>query len=179
MGHLRGSINLMQFLGAEVRSMEIGGSVHNVVVIPIDWNDINITTDKTTQKSNAAYINLRAWETNDKFRQTCMEHNADKEDYIAPTHQIQNSYSQQFQELALKSAEARLRKDDKYMAENPSDDDIKTKARNEISNKSRLGTLTPLARKQPQSFTGQAEAASAGQWQSPTGDQNVKDDLPF
>ena len=25
MGHLRGSINLMQFLGAEVRSMEIGG----------------------------------------------------------------------------------------------------------------------------------------------------------
>lgn len=65
------------------------------------------------------------------------------------------------------------------MAENPSDDDIKTKARNEISNKSRLGTLTPLARKQPQSFTGQAEAASAGQWQSPTGDQNVKDDLPF
>jgi hypothetical protein len=179
MSNFKGNINLMQFLGAEVRSMKIGGTVHNVVVIPVDWNDINITTDKTTLKPNAAYMNLRAWETNDKFRQSCMEHNADKEDYTAPTHQIQNSYSQDFQELALKSAEARLRKDDKYMAENPSDDDIKTKARNEVSNKSRIGTLTPLARKQPQPYTGQAEAASAGEWQPPTENQEVKDDLPF
>lgn len=172
MGNFKGSINLMQFVGAEIRSMEIGGSVRNVVVIPVNWNDISVVTD-TTKRPNAAYLNLRAWETNDKFRQACMDHNADKEGYIAPTHQLQNSYSPEFQEAALKSVEARLRKDDKYMSENPSDEDIKTKAKNEVSNKSRLGTLTPLARKQ----AALAQAASSGEWQPPTADPT--DDLPF
>ncbi len=181
MVNFRGSINLMQLTGAEVRSMEIAGAVRNVVVIPVVWNDIAVTTDKTTQKPNAAYMNLRAWETNNKFRQTCIEHNADKEDYVPPTHQLQNCYSLEFQEAAQKSVEARLRKDDKFMADNPSDDEIKTRARNEVSNKSRIGTLTPLTRKQPQPYTGQAEAAVAGEWQPPTAEQDEKpvDDLPF
>lgn len=182
MENFKGSINLMQLIGAEIRSMEIAGTVRNVVVIPVNWNNIAVTTDKTTQKPNAAYMNLRAWETNNKFRQSCIEHNADKEGYVAPTHQLQNSYTQEFQEAAQKSAEARLRNDEKYMADNPSDDEIKTRARNEVSNKSRLGTLTPLSRKQPQTYTGQAEAAVAGEWQPPTPEQEQnapKDDLPF
>lgn len=178
--NFKGSINLMQLIGAEIRSMEIAGAVRNVVVIPVDWNNIAITIDKDMQKPNAAYMNLRAWETNNKFRQTCIEHNADKEGYVPPTHQLQNSYSPVFQEAAQKTVEARLRRDDKYMAENPSDDEIKTRARNEVSNKSRVGTLTPLSRKQPQTYTGQAEAVVAGNWQPSTAEQSgTVDDLPF
>lgn len=182
MENFKGSINLMQLIGAEIRSMEIAGTVRNVVVIPVDWNNIAVTTDKTNQKPNAAYMNLRAWETNNKFRQACIEHNADKEGYVPPTHQLQNSYTQEFQEAAQKSVEARLRNDEKYMAENPSDDEIKTRARNEVSNKSRIGTLIPLSRKQQQTYVGQAEAAVAGEWQPPTPEQEQDgpiDDLPF
>lgn len=181
MANFKGSINLLQLIGAEVRSMEIAGSKRNVVIVPVDWNDIAVTTDQSTNKPNAAYMNLRAWETNNKFRQTCIEHNADKEDYVPPTHQIQNSYSLNFQEAAQKSVEARLREDEKFMAKNPSDDEIKTKAKNEVSNKSRIGMLTPLTRKQPQPYTEQAEEAVAGEWQPSTAEQEQKpiDDLPF
>lgn len=183
MGSFKGSINLLSLLGAEVVSMEVNGVVRNVVAIPVGWNDITVTTNETTQKPNAAYLNLRAWETGDAFKKACMERNDDKEDYIAPSHQLQVNYGAEFQELAQKAAVARLSKDEKFMEKNPTEEAIVQQAKYDVSNKSRIGTLTPLARKQPQQFNGQAAAANAGAYvpPAPGSDEHVNpaDDLPF
>lgn len=183
MGSFRGSINLLSLLGAEVVSMEVNGKVRNVVAIPVGWNDITVTMNETTQKPNAAYLNLRAWETNDAYKKACVEKNADKEGYIAPSHNMQVSYSETFQENAQKAATARLIKDETFMAKSPTEEAIAQQAKYDVSNKSRIGTLTPLARKQPAQYTGQATQTSAGAWVAPAAGQdghvNPDEDLPF
>lgn len=183
MGSFKGSVNLLSLLGAEVVSMEVNGVVRNVVAIPVGWNDITVTVNETTQKPNAAYLNLRAWETSDSYKKVCIERNDDKDDYVAPSHQIQVNYGADFQEAAQKAAAARLSKDEAFMAKNPTEETIALQAKYEVSNKSRIGTLTPLAKKQPQQYNGQAASANAGSWvpPAPGSDGHVEptDDLPF
>ncbi|MDD3037946.1 hypothetical protein [Bacteroides sp.] len=184
MGNYKGSINLMQLMGAKVVSMEVNGKPMNCVCIPVGWNDIAVTADKTTNEPNGAFLNLRGWETGANFRKACEERNTDKEGYVAPSHQISVSYTESFQEAAQKSAEARLRNNAEFMKNNPTDDDIKKQAKYDVSNKSRVGTLTPLERQQPTAYAGQSPAAQvAGQWTPPTVDAEGHvipgDDLPF
>lgn len=184
MGNFKGSINLMQLLGAKVVSMEVNGKPMNCVCIPVGWNDIHVTADKTTNQPNGAYLNIRGWGTSPKFRQACEANNTDKEGYIAPSHQLSASYTEDFQKAAVASAEARLRGDEKFMAENPSEEEIKKQASYAVSNKSRIGTLTPLERKEPEAYTGQAAPAQGvGEFVPPTvdADGNVLPgaDLPF
>lgn len=182
MSNFKGSINLMSLLGANVVSMEVNGVVKNVVAIPVEWNDITVTVNSATGKPNAAYLNVRAWETNDTFKKACIERNEDKEDYTPPSHSLQVNYSEEFQQCAQKSAISRLLKDENFMAVNPSEEDIKKKAKYEVNNKSRIGTLTPLARKQPQAFSGQAEQANVSEYvpnASGYTQDNPDDDLPF
>ena len=184
MGNFKGSINLMQLMGAKVVSMEINGKPMNCVCIPTGWNDIRVTADKATNQPNGAYLNLRGWGTSPKFRQACEKNNADKEGYVAPSHQLHNSYSEEFQKAAIASAEARLRGDEEFMAKNPSEEDIKKQASYAVNDKSRIGTVTPLERKEPEAFAGQAAPAQGvGGWTPPAVDAegNVLpgDDLPF
>ena len=183
MENFKGNINLMQFVGAKVVSMEVNGALMNCVCIPVVWNDIHVTADKTTNQPNGAYLNIRAWGTAAKFRQACEANNTDKEGYVAPSHQLSISYSEKFQKDAVAAAEKRLRKDEEFMAKNLSEEEIQKQALYAVNNKSRFGTLTPLERQQPETYTGQAAPAQGvGEWTPPTeNDENSQqiDDLPF
>lgn len=184
MGHFKGSINLMQLLGTSVVSMEVSGKTMNCIVIPADYNDISVTVDKTTNQPNGAYLNFRLWETNAKFRQSCVERNSDKEGYIAPSHHFSNSYRELFQKNAEASAERRLRADEEFMKKERTDEQIKNEAKYAVNNKAQIGTVTPLERQQPIAFTGQAAPATAsGAFVAPTVDKDGNtlppEDLPF
>ncbi len=183
MGNFKGNINLMQLVGAQIVSMEVNGKSMNCVCIPVAWNDIYLTADRTANQPNGAYLNLRAWATGIKYRQTCEVNNADREGYVAPSHQLSVSYSENFQKAANTAAETRLRNDKEFMAKNLPEEEIKKQALYAVSNKSRIGTLTPLERHQPEVYTGQANPAQGvGEWTPPvTDEENTQpsDDLPF
>lgn len=181
MSHMRGSINLMQFVGAELRSMEIAGKSRNVVVIPVDFNDISVTCNKETGEPNAAFVNLRAWETNEKFRSVCVERNKDKEGYTPPSHQLSVSYGEDFQKVAEMVAERRLRGTEKFMSCNPSDEEVKKAARYEVSNKQRIGMLHPMEPQPAQTFKGIAPQTTSEAYIPPTDANHATpdDDLPF
>lgn len=183
MRNFKGNINLMQLVGAKVVSMEVNGKSMNCVCIPAAWNDIYLSADKATNEPNGAYLNIRAWGTGVKYRQVCEANNADKEGYIAPSHQISTSYSEQFQKDAVAAAENRLRKNEELMAKNLPEEEIKKKALYTVSNKSRIGTLTPLEPQQPEAYTGKAAPAQGiSEWIPPmedSEDSQSKDDLPF
>lgn len=179
MANFKGSVDLLKLNGAQVVTIEVNGKPQTVVAIPTGWNDIAVTSD-TEGKPKGAYLNLRAWETNEKFRKACLERDPEQE---PPTHQIQVSYREEFQNAAQLAAEKRLRADDSYMAKNPSEEDILKEAKYAVSNKSRIGTLTAMVKKEAPAYTGQAPVAATGAWAPPAVDENGNvnpgDDLPF
>jgi len=179
MANLKGSVDLLKLLGAKVVSIEVNGKPQTVVAIPTGWNDIKVTADDQGN-AKAAYLNLRAWETKDNFRKACLERDPEQE---PPTHQLQVSYTEAFDNKAKLAAEKRLRADAEYMAKNPSEEDILKEAKYSVSNKSRIGTLTAMPKKEAPAFAGQAPAAAAGEWKPPAVDENGHvipgDDLPF
>lgn len=183
MGNLKGNINLMQLVGAQVVSMEVSGKSMNCICIPVAWNDIYLTADRTANQPNGAYLNIRAWGTSAKFRQVCEANNTDREEYVAPSHQVSVSYSENFQKAAVAAAETRLRNNKEFMEKNLPDEEIKKQAHYAVSNKSRIGTLTPLERQQPETYAGQAKPAQGvSEWiPSMTDGDNTQpsDDLPF
>lgn len=185
MSHLKGGINLMQFAGAELRSMEINGKLQNVVVIPVAYNNINVTCHKETGTLNGAYINVRGWMTNEKFRNACMERNASIQGYEPPSHQLSLSFTEEFTNAAFAAAERRLRATESFMKDKPTDEDIAKAARIEVKNKLRIGTLTPLESSPAPTYTGSAPSATTGGYvASPGGDggsvvPSDLDDLPF
>lgn len=174
----RSSIDLLDLVGARVQSTVVDGKTVNAIIIPTDWNDI-----KVTMKDGApshAFLNKREWETSQKFREACMNNHKDDPDYVAPSHQISVAYSQEFEERAIASAERRLRADAEFMARGLSDEEIKKEAKYAVSNKSRIGYMTPLKRAEPVMYTGVAPAAQVvGEYVPPTGEVEVGDDLPF
>ena len=175
----RSSIDLLALVGAKLMSVEINGKKVNVVAIPTGWNDISVTADKTTNEPNHAYLNMREWETSQKFREACVLRHQDEEDYIAPSHQISVSYSEDFTKAAIASAEKRLRADKEFMARGLSDEDIKNEARYAVNNKARIGYVTPLKRAEPAAYTGTAPTAQGvGSW-TPPAEVSPEDDLPF
>lgn len=174
----KSSIDLLGLVGAQVKSDVINGKPVNLIVIPVAWNDISVTVD-TNGTPNHAYLNMREWETNEKFRKACEANHAGEEDYIAPSHQISVSYSEEFEKAAIASAEKRLRADATFMAKNPTDEDIKREARYAVSNKARIGYVTPLKRREPTAYQGVAPAMQATGAYIPTTEAQPGDDLPF
>lgn len=74
----------------------------------------------------------------------------------------------------------RLRQDTEFMAKNPTEDDIKREAAYAVSNKARIGYVTPLKRREPATYTGTAPSASvAGGYVATSGEADMNDDLPF
>jgi hypothetical protein len=176
----KSSIDYLKLQGAQVMSVEINGRPMNCVVIPVAYNGITVTADKDTGLPNAAYQNLREWETSQKYKDACMANNTDKPDYIAPSHSIDVSYPEALETAYKKRYEELVRKDEKFMATNPTEDAIKDEAKNRYRRQLRIGTVTPLKRAEPQPFMGAAQAASStGAWVPPPTEVNPGDDLPF
>lgn len=179
MSNFKGSIDLLKLKGAELRSIDINGTVRNVVVVPVDWNDIYVPIDNTTAAPSGAYLNLRAWETNEKYRQAAMESNSGKENFVAPSHHLVVNYGEDSTKKAIDSITERLKKDPTYMSTNPSAEDIAKKAKFTLSNAAQLGKLTPLQPKQQQTYTSAAPIANTGAYTPPAMDASIPDDLPF
>lgn len=180
MQNFKGSINLLSLVGSKLASMEIEGKQRNVVVVPVDWNDIFVSASQDGSKPTGAYLNLRAWPVGNKYRQTCMERNAGKENYTAPTHQLQVSYGKSLQTAAERAVTKKLKNDPDFMKTNPSEEDISREARNRVNNRSRIGTLTPLDMK-PIEFSATAPSSSFGEYAAnpQQGPVSPDDDLPF
>lgn len=182
MENFRETINLLRFVGAQLLSVNVDGKMKNCVVIPVDYNDIFVTMNDKNEPVGAS-TELRGWGTNEKFRQACIEQNADKEGYLPPSHQVQVSYGENFKKLAIAAAEKRLRADEKFMAKGLTDEEIKKEAEYSVNNKSRIGFAFPLKKKEAAEFTGQAQQAAAGAFVPPApgqdGHVSPEDDLPF
>lgn len=175
----KGSIDLLKLNGATLASIEVApGVVKNCVVVPVEWNDIQVPAN-AEGKPTGAYMNIREWETGDAFRKACVERNADKPDYVAPSHQLEVSYSEDFRKAAIAAAVKRLKADASFMAANPSEEAIEKEAKYSVSNKARLGHITPMQPKPQQQYQGAAPAATAGAYTPPAEAAGPVDDLPF
>lgn len=175
----RSNIDLLALIGAELVSVNKNGKKMNCVVVPVDWNCISVTANKDGIP-NHAYLNMVEWETSDKFREACESRHSDEPDYIAPSHQISVSYTKEFSDAANKKAEETLRKDGVYMAENPSDDEVRKKAEYQVRNRARIGYVTPIKRKEPAAYTGTApEPSGMSSYVPPVENEAPYNDLPF
>lgn len=176
----KSSFDYLKLQGAQVLSLEINGKKMNCVVIPVDYNGISVTADKTTGQPNAAFQNLREWETSQKFKDACIANNTDKPDYIAPSHSIEVSYPEKLEEAYKKRHEELVRKDEKFMATSPTEEAIKQEANNRYRRQLRIGYVTPLKKAEPQPFMGAAQSAgNTGAYVPPLAEVNPGDDLPF
>lgn len=181
MASYRAGQDLLKLVGTRVVSMEVNGKAENFICIPARFNDITINADSNGQP-RSAYLNFNLWATNDRFRKACMERNADKQNYQAPSHELAVSYSEDFLAAACRAAEKRLRADAAYMAKNPSEEEIKKQARYDVNNRARMGYATMIQPKAAPTYQNVAPAATnVGAYQSPTTDQPIapEDDLPF
>ncbi len=168
MNHFKGVINLLQFPGAEVRTLEVNGTSKEVICIPAEYCEAYITRDKQSAIPLSAYVSLRGWLTGENFRQACIQRNTGKENYTPPSHQLSLSFSENYQKKAEEIICQRLRNNPEYMKNNPTDEDIRKAAHIEMVNKIRIGTLTPMGSASPTSETPVDASTSA-----------TPDDLPF
>lgn len=108
MANFSGNLNLMGFKGAKVFSnLDPNNPNQLFVAIPVAWNDIQLSQD-------GKYANARVFmaETNDKFRQACIQRKQQSGDdmtgYMPPSHQMEVSFSPEFRQRALEAARKRL-----------------------------------------------------------------------
>lgn len=176
----KSSIDLLALAGAELMSIEKDGKKMNCVVIPVEWNCVGVTVDERTGVPGHAYLNMREWETSQKFKEACMQNHQGEDGYMPPSHQISVSYTEDFEKKAKAAAMKRLRQDAEFMTKNPTEDDIKREAAYAVSNKARIGYVTPLKRREPIAYTGTAPSASVvGGYATASGEAEMNDDLPF
>ena len=181
MANLSTSIDMLKLKGARILSIEIDGKPMNCMVYPLSWNDQKVLVDEAGVPTHC-YFDMMQWETNENFRKACLERNADRENYVAPSHEVQVSYSKDFREAACKAAEKRLRADAAFMANNPSEEDIKKKAVYAVNDAARVGYSTPRTPKAPAAMTAAAPAApKVSGYKAPDANAPVQpeDDLPF
>ena len=108
MASFSGSINLLGFKGAKVfTNLDAQKPQVAYVCIPVPYNDILLSAD-------GKYASARVFmaETNDKFRQACIQRKQQSGDdmtgYIPPSHQMEVSFSPEFRQRALEAARKRL-----------------------------------------------------------------------
>lgn len=108
MASFSGSLNLMGFKGARVfTNLDQQHPQMAFVCIPVPYNDIQLSQD-------GRYANARVFmaETNDKFRQACIQRKQQSGDdmtgYMPPSHQMEVSFSPEFRQRALEAARKRL-----------------------------------------------------------------------
>jgi hypothetical protein len=108
MANFSGNINLLGFKGAKVfTNLDAQHPNQLYVAIPVGYNDIQLSQD-------GRYANARVFmaETNDKFRQACIQRKQQSGDsmegYMPPSHQMEVSFSPEFRQRALEAARKRL-----------------------------------------------------------------------
>lgn len=174
------NINYMKLIGAQVMSVDINGKKMNCVVIPCDWNGIKVTADKETGKPRGAYQNITERTYGQKYIESCRANHQGEEGYVAPSHEIRVSYPKALREAYVKRQAELLRADKEYMATNPTDKDIESKAGTLVANRSSIGNATPIPENEAPAFVGSAPAAiGTGAYVPPPAEVNPEDDLPF
>ena len=108
MANFSGLLNLLGFKGARVFThLDEKHPDMAWVCIPVPYNDIQITQD-------GKYASARVFmaETNDKYRQTCIQRKQQSGDdmtgYTPPSHQMEVSFSPEFRQRALAAATWRI-----------------------------------------------------------------------
>ena len=108
MANFSGTINLLGFKGAKVfTNLDAQHPQMAWVCVPVPYNDIQLSQD-------GKYASARVFmaETNDKFRQACIQRKQQSGDdmtgYMPPSHQMEVSFTQEFRQRALEAARKRL-----------------------------------------------------------------------
>lgn len=108
MANFSGTMNLMGYKGAKVfTNLDQQRPQMAWVCIPVPFNDIQLSQD-------GKYANARVFmaETNDKFKQACIQRKQQSGDdmtgYMPPSHQMEVSFSPEFRQRALEAARKRL-----------------------------------------------------------------------
>ena len=177
MSAFRMSLKLLDLKKASVASVAIDGKPMNCVVIPCAYNDISITKNEDGTINNA-YLNMSCWPYPQKYIDTCMQSNRDKENYTPPSHEVQVNYSKDFREKAVAAAKMRILKEAAAKGETIEEDQLVLQAKNAIREASRVGQLTEIRPKEAAPFTGQAPSAGPVSAYVPE-EVSPLDDLPF
>ena len=103
-----GNENLLAFKGAKLMTgLDEEHPQCLYVCIPVPYNDIQVSRDG--RYANAAVFMA---ETNDKFRQACIQRRQQSGDpmegYTPPSHQMEVSFSREFRERAMEAARKRI-----------------------------------------------------------------------
>lgn len=190
MASFSGNINLLGFKGAKVFSgLDQQHPNQLFVCIPVGWNDIQLAQD-------GKYASARVFmaETNDKFRQACIQRKQQSGDdmtgYMPPSHQMEVSFSQEFRQRALEAARKRLLGEHpEWTGSDLEDPEHNTDLRNAMYDavRCRLGSMYCHQRSgngQQSAAPANAQPAQGAQGWQPGGDapfppQQDTDDLPF
>ena len=189
MANFSGQMNLLGFKGARVfTNLDPQKPQMAWVCIPVPYNDIQLAQD-------GKYASARVFmaETNDKFRQACIQRKQQSGDdmtgYMPPSHQMEVSFSQEFRQRALEAARKRLLGEHpEWTGSDLEDPEHNTDLRNAMYDavRCRLGSMychqrTTISASPSVSVAQPAQGAQG--WQ-PGGDapfppQQDTDDLPF
>lgn len=186
MANFSGNINLLGFKGAKVFSgLDQQHPNQLFVCIPVGWNDIQLSQD-------GKYASARVFmsETNDKFRQACIQRKQQSGDdmtgYMPPSHQMEVSFSQEFRQRALEAARKRLISEHpEWTGADLEDPERNTDLKNAMYDavRCRLGSMYCHQRQQSAAApaTNYAQAPAAQGWQEgqPFPAAEETDDLPF
>lgn len=171
------SVDLLRFVGAEVCSLDFKGKKRNCIIIPVNWNDIEVKVDNNG-KPAAAPVYMRGWETKESYVKACKEKNADNPDYVAPSHTIDLNWREEFMNQAVETVYNRMKADPQTAG--MSEEDLRKKALYEVRNKLRVGNMKMLAKREQPTLQGDAAPLnSAPQEFSKEVEVDEKDDLPF
>lgn len=189
MASFSGNINLLGFKGAKVFSgLDQQHPNQLFVCIPVGWNDIQLSQD-------GKYASARVFmaETNDKFRQACIQRKQQSGDdmtgYMPPSHQMEVSFTQEFRQRALEAARKRLLSEHpEWTGADLEDPERNTDLRNAMYDavRCRLGSMYCHQRQSATTPTAAPAAATAAQgaqgWTPQQGQpfpEAESDDLPF
>lgn len=177
MSAFRMSLKLLALKKASVVSVPIDGKPMNCVVIPCAYNDISITQKEDGTIDNA-YLNMSCWPYPQKYIDTCVQSNRDKDNYTPPSREVQVNYGEDFREKAIAAAKMRIMKEAAAKGETIEEDQLTQQAKYAIREASRVGQLTEIRPREAAPFTGQAPTAGSVAAYVPE-EVSPMDDLPF
>lgn len=108
MADFSGRINLLGFKGARLFSgLDPKHPSLNYVCIPVAYNEVALSQD-----GKYANVSVYMQETNDKFRQACIQRKQmsgdDMSNYAPPSHELKVVLSHEFREKAMEAARKRI-----------------------------------------------------------------------
>ena len=121
---------------------------------------------------------MSCWPYPQKYIDTCVQSNRDKDSYTPPSHEVQVNYGKDFRDKALAAAKMRIMKEAAAKGETIEEDQLVLQAKNAVREASRVGQLTEIRPKEAAPFTGQAPTAGNVAAYVPE-EVSPMDDLPF